>query len=254
MSDVQRKIVHDLNVLGVRPGDVVMVHSSLKSLGHVEGGPETVVAAFLELLGPAGTLLMPGLSYQSVTREQNTFDVNNTPVCVGAIPEHFRKRPGTLRSVHPTHSVCGVGPLAERLLGYQHTDTTPCGPNSPWRGLPSVRGKIVMLGCGLKPNTSMHAVEEFAGITQFLSEPAQYRVILADGRQGTMSVRRHNFAGFVQRYDKLTLLLGPPCLRIGEVLKARVHLIDAPAMWEMAAGALQKNPLFFVDKQGETIQ
>lgn len=34
----------------------VMVHSSLKSFGHVEGGADTVVDALMELLTPEGTL------------------------------------------------------------------------------------------------------------------------------------------------------------------------------------------------------
>ena len=133
-------------------------HSSLRSLGPVPGGAETVVRGLVEALGPDGTLLMPALSYARVTPEQPLFDVRLTPSNVGALPETFRTRPGTLRSIHPTHSVCGVGRLAAELLGRHIEDRTPCGPRSPFHLLPEYGGQILMLGCGLRPNTSMHAV------------------------------------------------------------------------------------------------
>ena len=52
-------LVRDLASLGVRRGDLLMVHSSLRSIGLVESGPETVVDALLQALGPEGTLVTP---------------------------------------------------------------------------------------------------------------------------------------------------------------------------------------------------
>lgn len=103
----------------------------MRSLGKVPGGAETVVLGMLQALGEDGTLLMPALSYAHIDAENPVFDVLNTPSCVGALPEYFRTRPGTIRSVHPTHSVCGVGIQAESLLKNHHLDTTPCGEHSP---------------------------------------------------------------------------------------------------------------------------
>src|SRR5512146_608863 len=110
------ELTPDLLKLGIRAAGVLMVHSSLKSLGRVVGGPEAVIRGLMEALGKAGTLLMPALTYERVTADQPVFDVRRTPGNVGLIPETFRRRAGTRRSVHPTHSVCGVGPLAETLL------------------------------------------------------------------------------------------------------------------------------------------
>ncbi len=59
-------MVPDLLALGVRPGGVLLVHSSLRSLGPLPGGAESVIRALLAVLGPDGTLLMPALSYASV--------------------------------------------------------------------------------------------------------------------------------------------------------------------------------------------
>ena len=49
-------IAAELRSLGVRPGGVLLVHSSLSALGYVAGGPEAVVDALQEAVGPEGTL------------------------------------------------------------------------------------------------------------------------------------------------------------------------------------------------------
>ena len=55
----QSEIQQSLKDLGLGPGDHVLVHSSLSSLGPVEGGAVTVVDAFLDVLSPEGTLVVP---------------------------------------------------------------------------------------------------------------------------------------------------------------------------------------------------
>ena len=61
------KIAKDLYALGIRPGDTVLVHSSLKSLGPVPGGAETVIQGLLKALGDEGTLLFPECIYRAQT-------------------------------------------------------------------------------------------------------------------------------------------------------------------------------------------
>ena len=122
---MSNRLVDDLLSLGVRPGGVLLVHSSYKSLGPLGGGPAEVIQGFQEALGARGTLLMPALSYAAVTPEHPLFDVRSTPSCVGVIPETFRRAPGVLRSMHPTHSVSGTGPQAGALLGDHGLDNTP---------------------------------------------------------------------------------------------------------------------------------
>src|SRR5512133_446993 len=194
----QSRIAHDLLELGVRPGGVLLVHSSLRSLGlqaaaHTRKIPEAVILGMLEAVGPQGTLLMPALSYASVNAQHPFFDVRSTPSCVGALTEYFRTRPGTLRSLHPTHSVCGVGRNAANLLGRHQLDTTPAGDHSPFAQVPEVGGQILFIGCGLRPNTSMHAVEEHVIPPYLFGDPVDYTITQADGTQIPMRVARHNF-------------------------------------------------------------
>ena len=158
--EIREMMVRDLRGLGVRSGDTVLVHSSLRSLGPVPDGPETVIRGLLDALGPEGTLLFPALSYRTVTALNPVFDQLHTPCCVGGLPEYFRTRPGTLRSVHPTHSMSGVGRHAAELFREHHLDTTSCGPHSPFHRLREVGNWVLFIGCGIGPNTSMHAVEE----------------------------------------------------------------------------------------------
>lgn len=246
MPSPHDQLVADLHALGVQPGDILLVHSSLRALGHVDGGAPTVIDALQAALGPDGTLLMPALSHASVTPANPVFDVRHTPACVGTIPETFRTS-GALRSVHPTHSVCARGQRAAELLADHHRDITPCGPHSPFAKLPAVGGKILMLGCGLRPNTSMHVVEELADPPYLFGPPVRYRIILADGSETKMTVRSHNFAGVAQRYDRIETLLKPPALAQGTVLQAQSWLIDARAMWHAALNALANHAMFFVE-------
>jgi aminoglycoside 3-N-acetyltransferase len=245
--DAEKRIAHDLLAVGLHAGGVALVHSSLSSLGRVPGGAETVIRGLLAALGPQGTLLLPALSYEHANAAHPLFDVQRTPSNVGLIPETFRVRSGTLRSVCPTHSVCGVGPLAGQLLGEHHLDDTPCGPHSPYRKLPGVAGQIVFLGCGLRPNTSMHSVEEVVVPPYLFGAMIAYDVILPDGTQRAQPCRSHDFRGWGQRYDRISGLMSQQDLHTGLVLAALTYIVDARAMWEAALAAYRRDALYFVE-------
>ena len=245
-SEAQKRIAEDLLASGLRRG-VVLVHSSLRSMGYVPGGGETVIRGLSDALGPDGTLLMPALSYEYVDAARPLFDVLRTPSNIGMIPEIFRTRPGTMRSIHPTHSVCGIGAQAERFLENHHLDETPCGAHSPYRILRDYEGQILFIGCGLKPNTSMHGVEELVEPPYLFGPTITYRVNLPGGNELQLKCRRHDFAGWAQRYDRIGPLLKDDGLKIGTVLAATIHLLECRPMWERAQAALQRDPFFFVE-------
>jgi len=244
-------IARDLLFLGVRPGGMLLVHSSLSSMGHVPGGPETVIQGLLQALGDEGTLLLPALSWELVGPPEWLFDVHNTPCCVGAIPEHFRQRPGTLRSVHPTHSVCGVGPRADWALQDYHLDASPCGPHSPLRRLREAEGQVLFLGCGVTCNTSMHAIEEVVEAPYLFAETVSCRVIWPDGHESETPLRRHSFAGIQLHYERLLgLLREPDEMRRGKVLQADVVLYELAPMWRAARRAFAEDIYYFADRIG----
>ena len=250
-EQAQNRLAQDLASLGLRSGGVVLVHSSLSSLGQVAGGSESVVRGLLQALGPVGTLLMPALSYQLVHVDQRVFDVSRTSSCVGAIPEHFRLRRGTQRSLHPTHSVCGAGAQVAAVLADHHLDRTPVGEHSPFRRLRDHSGQVLFLGCSMVPNTSMHGVEELVEPPYLFGRTISYTLVNADGGKSEITYRSHGFGGGLwgQRYERLEALLGPDELRVGAVLEATAHLVEAEAMWRRGEEALRGDPLFFVERR-----
>lgn len=233
----------DLRQLGLRAGDTVMVHSAFKSLGVTD--PEVIIEALLEVLGEEGTLLMPALSYQQ--QPPLVHDTRRTPSCVGFLPEYFRKRPGTRRSLHPTHSVCGLGRRVDELLNDHLYDCTPCGWHSPFNKILHLPGKILMLGCGLKPNTTMHAIEEYVQPPYLFSTPRVYTLTDENGYTFEKQYIPHGFQDVAQRYDRIIRLLDPPALEIGKVGAALAHLIDCAALFPAALGALQRDLFYFVE-------
>ena len=250
--EYRKKICISLNELGIKEGAIILVHSSLKSLGYVPGGPETVISGILDALGDKGTLLIPALSYKYVNADPNNpvFDVLNTPSNVGANSEYFRKRQGTIRSVHPTHSVCGTGLYADEFLKDHIMDTTPCGPNSPFRKLSEYGGKILFLGCGIGPNTSMHGVEELAEAPYLFKYSCKYRIIHCDGHVTFMTSMLHYFNDhkLEQRYDRVESILDRDEIKSGNVLAAKAYLIDASALWKKALEIMKKDPYYFVEE------
>ena len=250
-------LVKDLQNLGLKKGDTVVVHSSLKSMGNVEGGADTVIDALIEVVGEEGTVMFPALSFYPCTTTLK-FDVRNTPGCIGFIPEVFRKREGVIRSFHPTHSVCAYGKLAKELTQDHYKDDTPVGENSPYQKLIGVNGKILMLGCGLGSNTFMHGVEEIGNAPYCLGEAKTYEMIDYDGNVVYKSIRGHYFhrpeGNFIQRYDRAVDVLERDVdYFFGKVHGAPSCLYNAKALCEKAVEKMKTSPAYFVDDENNIL-
>ena len=250
----KQQLAEDLFSLGIHPGDTVVMHSSFKSLGGIEGGAQAFFEGFMELLGAEGTLVLPAFSYRSVTREAPEFDVRTTPSCVGYLPEYFRTQvKGVIRSLHPTHSCCAVGAKAAYLTEAHAMDRTPVGPHSPLTRLPKVNGKILILGSHPDHNTTIHGVEETAEPSYLFdrSAPIIYKVRDASGAEREVTHLRHGFVRkdevYEQRYSRIIKLLSGNEISFGKVLDADCVLMDAQAVWKKWHEALLKDPYFFVD-------
>ncbi len=248
MTDFGKQISHDASELGVRKGSVLLVHSSLRSLGTPGVTPEDVIEGLLDALGDSGTLIFPALSYLHVGPAHSmTFDVRNTPSNVGAIPEYFRTSfPGVRRSMCPTHSCCAVGADRDAVVGGHHLDNTPAGPNSPFHRVMELDGSILFLGCGTNCNTSMHAVEELSRPDYLFENCYTYKMIREDGSDYLQDCYAHDFRGVYQAYSRLEGLLSGDELRKGSILNAKCDLMRAAPMWEKADAAYREDPHAFV--------
>jgi aminoglycoside 3-N-acetyltransferase len=242
---VNTSLGEQLHDLGLVTGDVVMVHSSFKSIGIQD--PEEIILALLQTLGDSGTLLMPALSY--LQKPPHIHHTNLTPSCVGFLSEYFRLRTGTIRSLHPTHSACGVGRKAPAWLTDHILDHTPCGTHSPFNKLLHYRGKILMIGCGLEPNTTMHAIEEIIQPDYLFNPPMMYSITDSQGRSFEKEYIPHNFyqGKAIQRYDRVAGILNESALSAGRLGRAKTFLIQAEPLFQAALECMRSNPYYFVD-------
>ncbi len=177
MPATVHSIRDDLSALGVAPGMVLLVHSSLSSLGWVCGGAVAVVLALESALEPRGTLVMPTHSgdlsepsywknppvpdswWAKIRQTMPPFDVNMTPTRgVGVIPECFRNQPGTRRSTHPSDSFAARGANAEQVVR-EHALDFALGDRSPLARIYDLNGWILLLGAGFQCCTSLHLAE-----------------------------------------------------------------------------------------------
>jgi len=165
-------IESQLRRLGLQAGMNLLVHSSLRRVGPVEGGAEAIIDCLLRLLGPDGTLMMSTVS-GNVNREQPVFHVQETPSTVGTLGNVFRRRPGAIRSLHPVHSVVAMGPKAEFFTAGHLEARTPWSPDSPYGKLMRNHGHILFLGTNFTCNTCIHALEIEARVPGLHTEETQ---------------------------------------------------------------------------------
>ena len=240
----QRDIAAGLRDLGLDAGHDVLVHSSLSSLGYVEGGADAVIDALLEVVGPQGTVLVPTLTGSRALSAQNppVFDPASTPCWTGRIPETFRHRPAAVRSLHPTHSVAAIGARARALTAGHEYSVTPCGPDSPYGRLAESGGAILLLGVTHASNTSYHLVEELVGVPYHIQPGLVAAQVVVDGAVRTVHLMIHRY-GPARAFDRLEPLLCERGIqRNGRIGDAKVRLIDARRMVALAAQALRQDP------------
>lgn len=175
MADITKEnLITDLRNLGIRTGDSVMLHSSLSQLGPVAGGSETVVDAFMETIAAGGTMIFPAFAanlWQGRLGLKDCKCDSESKLCPsdepgeeGIIPETLRKRTGSLRSCHPTHSWCALGAKAGAFLKNNYKAKTPCGEGNPFEKLVEDDGCIVCLGLRVNTITMWHYYEDMLNV------------------------------------------------------------------------------------------
>ncbi|MEW2257841.1 AAC(3) family N-acetyltransferase [Streptomyces sp. NPDC047869] len=167
----------ELRRLGVESGETLLAHSSLSSLGWVNGGAVAVVQALLDALGPSGTLVVPTQSgdqsdpavwrsppvpeewWDRIRATMPPYDPATTPSRgVGVIPETVRTWPGARRSAHPQTSFAALGPRAADVLD-GHSRDCRLGERSPLARLERLGARVLLLGAGYDACTSFHLAE-----------------------------------------------------------------------------------------------
>ena len=150
MAYTKADLKHDLAAMGLTGTETILIHSSMKSIGPVEGGADTVLDAWMEFFAE-GLLLLPTNTWRFINEENRVFDVRRSPCCVGILPELFRQRPGVLRSLHPTHSMAAYGKGVAAYLEGELDANTPCTPGGCYDRLRAAHGKVLLLGGHPRP-------------------------------------------------------------------------------------------------------
>lgn len=212
-----------LKKVGLKKGQVVMVHASLSSLGYVCGGAQSIIEALMDIVGEEGTIMMPTQSWKNldpktgvywqepeewwpIIRENiPAYDKRITPTnTMGAVSEMFRQWPGTLRSDHPARSVAAWGHYA-KFLTENHDLSNIFGDNSPIGRLYNLDGQVLLIGVGYDKNTSLHLADARA------EYPSKHTIvessaILVDGKRvwkdyETLAVDGEDFSSIGKEFE-----------------------------------------------------
>ncbi len=255
------KLMEDLRKLGLSPGQVVMLHASVKAIGWVVGGPDVVLQAILDILGPDGTLMMyvgweddpfslpewPEEYQRAYLEECPPFDPQRSRANrkMSILTEYLRTWPGALRSNHPEASVAAVGAKA-RWLVEGHPLNYPYGPGSPYAKLCEDEGKVLLLGAPLNTVTLLHYAETIAHVPG--KRVVRYRMpVLQEGKRIWVEIEDIDtsrgafdweggdyFEAIVQEY----LALGKG--RSGKVGAADSYLFDAAELVRFAVEWMER--------------
>lgn len=243
-------IIKGLYKLGLKKGDTVLVHSSLSSLGHVEGGAETVIKALLSAAGEQGTVAVPTLTGKSTDSKAcpPVFDVRSSVCWTGTIPETFRKMKDARRSLHPTHSIAAIGLNRDEIISGHETGNSPCDMKSPYYKNCMMSGKILLIGVSQNSNTSIHMCEEISKVPYHLQKELT-DIWIKDYYGNGLLVRNHlhDWGKPETDFNRMEpLMIKEKIINIGKIGNADVRLIDAKSMLELAKKVLTDDPWFLV--------
>ena len=195
----KESLMQDLRRCGVPQDRPVLVHTSLKKIGPVEGGGETVLEALREhITAQGGILMIPTHTWDRLIEgEEYVLDLTRHVPCLGVLPMIAASHPDAVISRNPTHSIAFFGDK-ERISDYiagEEKVKTPADPKGCYGKLPEEKGEVFLLGVDQTKNTFLHAVEEkIIGNLRYEKEPCRVKIRLADGK-----IAERDFYAFDER-------------------------------------------------------
>ena len=248
-------VAQALRACGLTEGDACFVQAAMSAFGAFEDGPDTVVAALDDVVGESGLVAMPAYSLTGPAIEHladdPVFDVRATPSRMGAISEAFRLSPGTVRSLHPTHSTCARGPSAEKIAAGHETASTPFGEGTPFPRIVERGALQLFFGCGTGAITMYHSFEctrvpPFP-LDVFADRVFDARCVDASGRELTVRTLVHNPAlhpGRIDSNPRLQRIYRDAILEAGglavELGRGEILAIRLPVLFEAFERLVQR--------------
>lgn len=155
-----------LDDIGVKVGDVLIVHASWRAMYMVDASPEDLIKLLLKKIGKDGTLLMPAYG-----EKDDFFDIKNSKSAAGVLSECFRNFPETKRSCFPKFSMCGQGKYAEEILNKHKNSIYQFDKDSPYSiAAKEYNAKVLLMGMGKRP----HKISVFHCASYSLKDSVQY--------------------------------------------------------------------------------
>ena len=249
----QEGIAEVLQTLGVQTGHIVFVHSSLSSIGYVEGGADALVDAFLDVLGSTGTLVVPTFTFSHGGKLNPVFDPVRDPSEMGRITEVARTRPGARRSHHLLHSVGALGAHAQEITAVH--GPSAWAADGPFWKLYELNAHILMLGVPYLRCTFFHVIEQLVQVRYRQWREVEARVREQDGRKRPLPMFGYSpKPGFVGNdFNKLGAILEERGLaQVGAVGNAVARRFRAQDALEVGLTEYRKDPLLLVKTGGLT--
>jgi aminoglycoside 3-N-acetyltransferase len=152
--------------MGAPRDSVVLMHSSLRAVGQVEGGAEGLLSTLVEYFTRDGGLFCVPTHTWAMLDEEITLDMSSDKTCLGAFSAIALRDGRGIRSLNPTHSmvVFGNRKKAEEFISNEPFVTSATSPESCYGKLCEMGGKILLVGVGHNRNTYIHSVEEMLGV------------------------------------------------------------------------------------------
>lgn len=194
----KEEIKAQLCALGVPQDRPVLIHSSLRSIGEVEGRAEGLIEALREHICKRGGLLcIPTHTWAYLGKEGViTLDMIDGGTCIGTLPNVAARHPDAHRSPHPTHSMAVFGEGAKEFIAGEGEYGTPADPRGCYGRIYDRDGYILLVGVGHNRNTYLHCVEEMLDVPNRLAEDeTEATVRLRSGEVISVRTRGHHARG-----------------------------------------------------------
>ena len=236
-------LVSNFRELGLANGDVLLVHSSYKSFGGVEGGPQTVIDALKFVLSEEGTLIVPTFNYDFC--EGVSYDVNKTPSKMGIISELVRTDSNSKRSFDPVFSFAILGKHRDYLanLKYEHS----FGPTSVFAKLRELDAKIMIIGLSYNESmTFFHHIEETQGCDYRYFKAFKGKILDCDGIEREEEIIlfvRDIEKGIKNDVDKMGMILEQKGIVKKRIIgNSEIKLMKSNNVYQITADEMKENP------------
>ena len=241
----RKGVVEALRSLGLRAGHIVFVHSSLSSMGRVDGGADTVVDGLLEVLGPEGTLVVPTFT-PSHRGPLAVFDPARDPSEVGRITEVVRTRPGAVRSRHLRESMAALGPVAREMMRVH--GASAWSADGPFWKLYEWDARILLVGVPYLRSTFWHLIEQMVQPAYGRWRDLEARVREADGTEGALPERGFGpKPGYRTDFNKLgSRMEAAGLVRVGAIGNAVSRLYRARDAFDFGVAEFRRDPRLFL--------